>query len=61
MMTDNPPHPGQIFKKLFLKPLQLSAKVAAKGSGISRKITCLYDKWQNRYQCGNGGASFHSI
>lgn len=34
----NPPHPGEILKKLCLEPLGLSVTEAAKALGVSRKI-----------------------
>ena len=33
----NPPHPGEIIKKLCLEPLGLSVTEAAKALGVSRK------------------------
>lgn len=33
----NPPHPGEILKKLCLEPLGLSVTEAAKALGVSRK------------------------
>ncbi len=32
----NPPHPGEILKKLCLEPLELSVTKAAKALGVSR-------------------------
>ena len=32
----NPPHPGEVIKKLCLEPLQLSVTKAAKALGVSR-------------------------
>ncbi len=37
MRMDNPPHPGEILRKLCLEPLGLSVTEAAKALGISRK------------------------
>jgi antitoxin HigA-1 len=37
MQMYNPPHPGEIIKKLCLEPLGLSVTEAAKALGISRK------------------------
>ena len=34
---NNPPHPGQILKGLYLEPLELTITDAAKGLGITRK------------------------
>ena len=33
----NPPHPGEVIKKLCLEPLGLTATEAAKALGVSRK------------------------
>lgn len=33
----NPPHPGEVLKKLCLEPLGLSVTEAAKALGVSRK------------------------
>jgi antitoxin HigA-1 len=37
MKIHNPPHPGEILRELYLKPLDLTVKAAAEGLGISRK------------------------
>jgi antitoxin HigA-1 len=37
MRMHNPPHPGEILRKLCLEPLRLSVTEAAKALGISRK------------------------
>jgi antitoxin HigA-1 len=37
MRMHNPPHPGEILKKLCLEPLGLSVTRAAKALGVSRK------------------------
>jgi antitoxin HigA-1 len=37
MRMRNPPHPGEILRKLCLEPLGLSVTEAAKALGISRK------------------------
>jgi antitoxin HigA-1 len=37
MQIYNPPHPGEIIKKLCLEPLGLSVTEAAKALGVSRK------------------------
>jgi antitoxin HigA-1 len=37
MRMHNPPHPGEILRKLGLEPLGLSVTEAAKALGISRK------------------------
>ncbi len=37
MRMHNPPHPGEILKKLCLEPLGLSVTEAAKALGVSRK------------------------
>src|SRR3970040_325408 len=37
MFMHNPPHPGEILKKLCLEPLGLSVTEAAKALGVSRK------------------------
>ena len=37
MGMHNPPHPGEILKKLCLEPLGLSVTKAAKALGVSRK------------------------
>lgn len=33
----NPPHPGEILKELYLKPLELTVTDTAQGLGITRK------------------------
>jgi len=33
----NPPHPGEVIRELYLKPLGLNVTEAAEGLGISRK------------------------
>jgi antitoxin HigA-1 len=37
MKMYNPPHPGEIIKKLCLEPLGISVTEAAKALGVSRK------------------------
>jgi addiction module HigA family antidote len=37
MLMHNPPHPGEILKKLCLEPLGLTVTEAAKALGVSRK------------------------
>jgi len=37
MLTDNPPHPGEILRSLCLEPLGLSVTRAAVGLDVSRK------------------------
>ncbi len=37
MLMHNPPHPGEVLKKLCLEPLGLSVTEAAKALGVSRK------------------------
>jgi antitoxin HigA-1 len=37
MAMHNPPHPGEILRKLCLEPLDLSVTEAAKALGVSRK------------------------
>ncbi len=37
MLMHNPPHPGEVLKKLCLEPLGLSVTQAAKALGVSRK------------------------
>ena len=37
MQMHNPPHPGEIIRKLCLEPLNLSVTEAAKALGVSRK------------------------
>jgi len=37
MKMHNPPHPGEIIRKLCLEPLGLTVTRAAKGLGLSRK------------------------
>jgi addiction module HigA family antidote len=33
----NPPHPGEILRELYLKPLDLTITAAAQGLGVTRK------------------------
>ena len=37
MLMYNPPHPGEILKKLCLEPLELTVTEAARGLDVSRK------------------------
>jgi antitoxin HigA-1 len=37
MLMYNPPHPGEVLKKLCLEPLGLTVTEAAKALGVSRK------------------------
>lgn len=37
MLMHNPPHPGEIIKRLCLEPLNLSITAAAEALGVSRK------------------------
>src|ERR1019366_2192668 len=37
MKMHTPPHPGEILRELYLKPLGLTVKAAAEGLGITRK------------------------
>jgi addiction module HigA family antidote len=37
MKMHNPPHPGEVLKKLCLEPLELTVTEAAKALGVSRK------------------------
>lgn len=37
MLMHNPPHPGEVLRKLCLEPLGLSVTQAAKALGVGRK------------------------
>lgn len=37
MEMDNPPHPGEVLKELYLEPLGLTVTEAAEALGVSRK------------------------
>jgi addiction module HigA family antidote len=37
MLMHNPPHPGEVLRKLCLEPLGLNVTQAAKALGVSRK------------------------
>lgn len=37
MLMHNPPHPGEIIRKLCLEPLDISVTEAAESLGVSRK------------------------
>lgn len=37
MQMHNPPHPGEVLRELYLKPLNLTITAAAAGLGVSRK------------------------
>jgi addiction module HigA family antidote len=37
MKMHNPPHPGEILRELYLKPLGLTITEVAKGLGVTRK------------------------
>ena len=37
MLMHNPPHPGEVIRKLCLEPLDLGVTHAAKALGVSRK------------------------
>lgn len=37
MNMHNPPHPGEILRELYLKPLSLTITAAAEGLGVTRK------------------------
>lgn len=37
MLMHNPPHPGEVLRRLCLEPLGLSVTQAAKALGVSRK------------------------
>ncbi len=37
MRMHNPPHPGEILRELYLKPLGLTITAAAAGLGVTRK------------------------
>ena len=37
MLMHNPPHPGEVLRKLCLRPLGVSVTQAAKALGVSRK------------------------
>ena len=37
MAMHNPPHPGEVIRKLCIEPLGLSVTETAKGLGVSRK------------------------
>lgn len=37
MEMHNPPHPGEVIRKLCLEPLNLTVSRAAQGLGVSRK------------------------
>jgi antitoxin HigA-1 len=41
MPMKNPPHPGEIIRDLYLKPLGLSVTEAAAGLGVTRKSISL--------------------
>ena len=35
----NPAHPGEVLRDLYLEPLGLSITTAAKGLGVTRKLS----------------------
>ena len=37
MVMHNPPHPGEVVRKLCIEPLDLTVTEAAQGLGVSRK------------------------
>jgi addiction module HigA family antidote len=37
MKMHNPPHPGEILREAYLKPLGLTVRAAAEGLGVPRK------------------------
>ena len=37
MDMHNPPHPGEVLKELYLKPLKLTIAETARGIGVTRK------------------------
>jgi len=37
MKMHNPPHPGEVLRELYLKPLDLTITAAAEGLGVTRK------------------------
>lgn len=37
MVMHNPPHPGEVIRKLCIEPLGLTVTEAARGLGVSRK------------------------
>jgi addiction module HigA family antidote len=37
MHMHNPPHPGEVLKELYIKPLHLTIAEIAKGIGVTRK------------------------
>lgn len=37
MHMHNPPHPGEVLKELYIKPLHLTIAEVAKGIGVTRK------------------------
>lgn len=37
MRMHNPPHPGEILKELYIKPMHLTVTAVAEGIGVSRK------------------------
>ncbi len=41
MAMKNPPHPGEIIRDLYIKPLGLTVTQAAEGLGVTRKTLSL--------------------
>ncbi len=41
MPMKNPPHPGEIIRDLYIKPLSLTVTQAAEGLGVTRKTLSL--------------------
>ncbi len=41
MAMKNPPHPGEIIRDLYIKPLGLTVTKAAEGLGVTRKTLSL--------------------
>lgn len=37
MKMHNPPHPGEVLRELYLRPLDLTITAAAEGLGVTRK------------------------
>ena len=41
MAMKNPPHPGEVIRDLYIKPLDLTVTQAAEGLGVTRKTLSL--------------------
>ena len=57
----DPPHPGEILRELYLKPLGLTITAAAEGLGVTRKALSEAREWPHRYFARHGDPACQGV